>query len=144
MFVLGLGHLKGWVKLENAGTWLACDNFLFKIPCSADKLGWKWSWSPWGGSRWMNELCGLLKYRLTREVRTSSGSSLLYHHVTTPKGRAIASPFFIAITFSSCSRRTKWVTLAMYKSFQKLTTKKSVAAGIRAQVPTATTWDSNH
>jgi hypothetical protein len=30
----------------------------------------------------------------------------LYHHVTTPKGRARASPFLIARTFSSASGRT--------------------------------------
>lgn len=36
----------------------------------------------------------------------SSVSSLLYHHVTTPNGRAIASPVLIARTFSSFSGRT--------------------------------------
>ena len=37
---------------------------------------------------------------------TNSVSSLLYHHVTAPKGRAMASPFLIARTFSSDSGST--------------------------------------
>jgi len=45
---------------------------------------------------------------------TSSVSSLLYHHVTTPKGRAMASPFLIARTFSSDSGRTIPATPVLY------------------------------
>lgn len=37
---------------------------------------------------------------------TSSVSSLLYHHVVTPNGRAMESPFLIGRTFSSFSGRT--------------------------------------
>lgn len=36
----------------------------------------------------------------------SSVSALLYHHVMTPNGRAMASPVLIATTFSSFSGRT--------------------------------------
>lgn len=41
-----------------------------------------------------------------RNRMTRSVSSLLYHQVTVPKGRAMASPFLMAITFSCFSGRT--------------------------------------